>query len=404
MRVLFLTHRLPFPPDRGDRIRAFQIVRALSRWADVELVSLTHDEAEAARADDLRACMNVGLTTVPVPYYRTRLSAVGALAGTTPLTHVLLDSPEMTPALRSICASRPPDVVLAYCSGMAKFAMQPPLSAYPLVIDLVDLDSAKWAEMSAESRLPMAWIYGREARHLGSFERDAVERAHACLVVNDREADAVRGLCPNADVRVVGNGISLDRFAPPGPPSEEPRVVFCGVMDYGPNVDGVVWFAREVWPRVLERCPAATLSVVGSNPTDAVRRLAGDAQRIEVTGRVPEVTPYLWRSAVSIAPLRIARGLQNKVLEATAAGLPSVVTSAVFDGLPNEVRSACAVADDAEAFAGETVRLLGLAAGERRAIPARSDFRSLSWEQQMRPLAAILTNAALSGSRAVSAC
>lgn len=394
MRVLFLTHRLPFPPNRGDRIRAFNIIGSLARHADVEVVSLVHDDDERAQVGSLRRHFDIRVTPLPVPYLRTRAAAMLALAGTRrPLTHVLLDSPDAATALRAIVDERPPDVVLAYCSGMAKFALRAPLDRFPLVVDLVDLDSAKWAAMAEESRPPMRWIYERESRHLGAFERSAVLRAHASLVVNEREAAAVRRLEPRANVQVVPNGVELDTFAASGPPAEEPRVVFCGVMNYAPNVHAVSWFVREVWPEVRRICPAATFAIVGADPADAVLRLANPDLGIEVTGRVPETAPYLWRAAVSIAPLRIARGVQNKVLEAVAAGLPAVVTTDVFDGLPNEVRGACRVADTADEFARQTVRLLRLTGAERRAIAGRADCVALSWQRQMTPLTGVLADA-----------
>jgi sugar transferase (PEP-CTERM/EpsH1 system associated) len=390
MRVLFLTHRLPFAPDRGDRIRAYHMLRTLTRIADVELLSLVHSKEEAKQVGPLRATFGIEITPVPVPYVRTRLSAVAALAGTMPLTHALLDSPVVSRALASIVSTRPPDLVLAYCSGMAKFAMQTPLADFPLVVDLVDLDSAKWDALAGESRAPMRWIYRRESRYLSVFERVALRRARATLVVNDREADAVRLLEPRANVQVVRNGVDIGQFTPSDTPVDAPRVVFCGVMDYGPNVDGVLWFAREVWPEVKRACPAATFTIVGSSPTERIRRLADQATGIEVTGRVPEVVPYLRRSAIAVAPLRIARGVQNKVLEAVAAGLPTVVTNDVFQGLPNEVRIACALGDNAREFTRQTIRLLRMPGGERRALANRADCRALDWDHQMQSLTSVL--------------
>lgn len=394
MRVLFLTHRLPFPPNRGDRIRAFHIIRSLVRTADVEVVSLVHDDAEAADVEALQRRFNIRVTGLPVPGLRNRMAAGFALAGTKPLTHVLLDSPQAAEAITAIVRDRPPDVVLAYCSGMARFALEPPLAQFPLVIDLVDLDSAKWSALAKEAVPPMRWIYEREARRLGAFECRAIDRARATLVVNEREADAAWNIAHGGNIQVVRNGVDVEGLSPPADPTDAPRVVFCGVMDYAPNAGGVVWFAREVWPQVRKMCPSATFAVVGADPTATVRKLADPANGIEVTGRVSQIPPHLWNSAVSIAPLRVARGLQNKVLEAVAAGLPAVVTTEVFEGLPNEVRPACRLADSADDFARHTIRLLRMNGIERRAIASRATLHALSWEQQMSPLAGILANAA----------
>lgn len=393
MRVLFLTHRLPYPPNRGDRIRAFQIVRALVPDVQVELLSLVHDPLEAAEVPRLEQRLGVRVTPIEVPYYRNRIEAAAALAGRRPLTHVLLNAPGVMPAIRKIVDERPPDLVLAYCSSMAQFAMQSPLSSIPMVLDMVDLDSEKWSDLAAKSGMPLSWIYRREARQLGAFEREAVAHARATLVVNEREAEAVRRLVPGAHVTALPNGVDLWSLQPPPEPVEDPRVIFCGVMNYAPNADGVCWFVREVWPLVRKVVPTATFSIVGSDPTDQVRKLASAEDGIEVTGRVAEVSRYLWNSTMSVAPLHVARGVQNKVLEAVAAGLPTVVTPAVLEGLPNEVRVACRLAESAEDFARQTTRILRMGGAERRAMATRANLAALSWEQQMAPLPHLLEDA-----------
>jgi polysaccharide biosynthesis protein PslH len=395
VRVLFLTHRLPYAPNRGDRLRAFHIARTLAPHVDLEIVSLTHDADELAQIGRLEA-LGARVTAVPVSRLRTYAKALVHLAGDRPLTHLLLDAPEMADTLNRIVRERLPDVVLAYCSGMARFALQPPLSNIPLVVDLVDVDSQKWAALSQSSRWPMRWIYGREARCLAEFERTMTESARATVVVNDRERDALRAVAPGARIAVVPNGVDLRPLVPRGAPAERPCVVFCGVMNYTPNVDGVLWFCRNVWPVVRGRRPDAELVVVGSDPAPAIHRLRSPSQRIEITGTVDDVRPYLWGSAVAIAPLLTARGIQNKVLEAVGAGLPAVVSAQVFEGLPIAVRSACRVGASAESFADETLQLLELSGTARRHVAASADMAELTWESQLRPLHALL---AASGAR-----
>ena len=155
------------------------------------------------------------VTAVRVPTLRNYVRSAVTLLGDTPLTHGLLDAPEMTAVLTEACARQRPDVVFAYCSGMARFALSPPLDGIPLVLDLVDVDSRKWSDMAAASRPPLAWLYRREAATLGAFERRAAERATAALVVNAREATIARALAPAANVRVLNNGVELDRLRPP---------------------------------------------------------------------------------------------------------------------------------------------------------------------------------------------
>jgi glycosyltransferase involved in cell wall biosynthesis len=215
-------------------------------------------------------------------------------------------------------------------------------------------------------------------------------RATTTVVVNARERDALQQLAPEATVRIIPNGVDLVALQPQALPAVEPHVIFCGVMNYGPNVDSVVWFAREVWPIIRARQPAARFSIVGSNPTSTVRRLQTTDTGIEVTGAVAEVRSRLWNAAVSVAPLKTARGLQNKVLEALAAGLPTVVTAQVLDGLPYEARGGCRVAETPEAFAQQVLSLLALSGAERRAVAAKADLTTLTWERQLAPLHDIL--------------
>jgi sugar transferase (PEP-CTERM/EpsH1 system associated) len=391
MRVLFLTHRLPYAPNRGDRLRAYHIARTLAPTVDLEIVSLAHDAEEMAQVNRLEA-VGARVTAVRVPHVRNYAKGLLHLAGGSPLTHVLLDAPGLTDTLHRIVSERPPDAVLAYCSGMARFALEPPLSRFPLIVDLVDVDSQKWAALSQLSRWPIRSIYGREARHLARFEQTMSAAAVATVVVNDRERDALCRLAPDARIAVVPNGVDLPPLVPPDAPAERPIVVFCGVMNYTPNVDGAQWFCEHVWPRIRAQRSDAELLLVGSHPARAIQRLHSQAHGIEVTGTVDDVRPYLWRSALAIAPLLTARGIQNKVLEAVGAGLPAVVSVPVFDGLPPAVHSACRVGPTAEAFAEASISLLAMSAGERRHVAGSADMNALTWETQLRPLRDLLTD------------
>jgi sugar transferase (PEP-CTERM/EpsH1 system associated) len=393
VKVLFLTHRLPYPPNKGDRLRALHIVRTLSATTDLEVVSLAHDDEELTHADELRRLFPARVTAVRTSPARNYVRAAGALAGTRPITHCLLDAPGLPAVLRDIARDRPPDVVLAYCSGMARFAMEPPLSRFPLVLDFVDIDSQKWAALGRTTKWPMGWIYRREATYLGRFEAHAARRAASSIVVNERERAALVQIAPEADVRVVGLGVDLSNLRPNTAPTEEPRVVFCGVMNYKPNVEGVLWFVREVWPLIVAQRPEAKFIVVGSSPTESIRRLASEGNRIEVTGTVEDVREYLWGAAVSVAPIWTARGLQNKVLEALAAGLPTVLTPEVLKGLPKEVHAGVRVAASADSFAKGIIVLLAASAAERRAVAARASLDSLGWDIQLAPLHQILSGA-----------
>jgi sugar transferase (PEP-CTERM/EpsH1 system associated) len=335
----------------------------------------------------------MSVTTALVP--RLRNLALGALklATGTPLTHLLLDSPAMRPALDRALTGWKPDAVLAYCSGVAPLSLAAPLDGIPFVLDMVDVDSAKWAAFADAAGFPRSWVYRREARCLSAFEARAVQAAFAATVVNERERATLLKVCPGAAVHVSPNGVDVEALTPPQGPSEDDRVIFSAVFDYAPNADGAVWFARHVWPRVRAARPSARLTLAGSSPTSAVRRLADDPS-IEVTGRVEDMRPYLWRSAVAVAPIFQSRGVQNKVLEAAAAGLPSVVTSTVGDGLPKEVLPACRIADTPDAFAAAVIDLLSLTPSARRHEASRAALASLGWPARLAPLVELIEHAA----------
>jgi sugar transferase (PEP-CTERM/EpsH1 system associated) len=364
----------------------------LAPLVELEVVSLAHDDAELQEAGRLRA-LGARVTACRTSRARNSLHAIRDLAGTRPLTHSLLDAPGLKSTFAEIVQNRPPDVVLAFCSGMARFALEAPLDQYPLVLDMVDVDSEKWRVLAERENPVKGWIYRREARCLSAFERIATRRAFATLVVNERERTLLEALAPGARIRTSGNGVDLRALTPAGPPGNASAVVFCGVMNYEPNVQGVLWFARDVWPRIRASAPEASFVIVGSNPTDAIRNLAG-TNGVEVTGSVPDVRSFLWEAAVAVAPLHAARGVQNKVLEAIAAGLPTVMTPQVHEGVPDVAHVACVVADSAETFARGVTALLKRTPGERRALAHSADLSSLEWERQLMELPSLLRQAA----------
>ena len=391
MNVLFLTHRLPYAPNRGDRNRAFHLLKAMSGYADVSLFSLVHDDEEAGHAGEVPFAHDV--TIARVPRVRNLLRGAVSLAGSRPLTHSLLDAPSVRPSLSAIAHRHPPDVVMAFCSGMARFALEPPLRGLPLVIDMVDVDSEKWLQVAARTRGPQRFIYSREARTLRRFEAIATSAAFETLVVNERERLTLSRIAPGARISVIQNGIDIESFRPTTPPVAKSVVVFCGVMNYYPNEEGVQWFATQVWPMIRRSMPGASFVVVGSSPTRQIQRLASADPSITVVGTVPAVQPYLHAAAVAVAPLRLARGIQTKVIEGLAAGLPVVVTPEVAAGLPAEAEPGYIAAGSPEEFANAVVGLLRRSPDERRALANSAPLAGLAWAEQTRPLETILSGA-----------
>jgi sugar transferase (PEP-CTERM/EpsH1 system associated) len=401
MRILFLTHRLPYAPNRGDRLRAFYMLEAMSTFAKVDLVSFVQTAEEARHAKELRDKTD-RIVTIKTPRARNMFRGLGTLITSRPLTHTLLAAPEMQERITDVVSGAQPDVVLAYCSGMARFAMTEPLAEYPFVLDLVDVDSEKWRALAQIASPPKRLIYQREAECLEEFEARAANQSEATIVVNERERDALAALAPSANIHVVPNGVDLDRLTVPSLRKDRPRVVFCGVMNYGPNEQGAIWMAREVWPYVRQARPDAELYLVGADPTPAVRALQSQDLGVTVTGTVPDVRPYLWDSTVAVAPLLTARGVQNKALEAIATGLPCVVTPVVASGLPAEAMPACRVAGTPQAFAATVVDLLNRTAAERKTIVQAAKLEPLSWKTRLHSLQRILELAASSRTQKVA--
>ena len=391
MRILFLTHRLPYAPNRGDRIRSYHLLRLLARHHEVHVVSLVHDDEEHRHLGEVAALV-ASARAAKVTKFRNHVAALLALPGDRPLTHVLLASPAFNTAIHESVAAAPPDVVLSFCTGVAPAVFTEPLSRVPCVLDMVDVDSEKWSDLAGRTGPPMKWIYRREARTLRAFERRAMERALATAVVSERERMlAERALDHSA--LTVPVGVDVNAWSPPARIDRAPEIVFCAVFNYAPNEEGAMWLASEVWPSVRRQVPNARLKLVGMHPSARVRALAVDGS-IEVTGAVADVRPHVWRSAAAVAPLWLSRGTQTKVLEALAAGAPCIVTPAVLDGLPVAARNACLCREDARGFAEAIVACLLHPASEARRTEIRQSVQDLDWDVQLAPFLDILKGAA----------
>jgi len=383
-RVLYLVHRVPYAPNRGDRIRSYHTLRVLrSAGISTHVIALAHDDEEQEQASRLSEIAE-SYDVLRVPEWRNRLRAAAALAGSTPLTHVLLDHPDIDALLRARVASFHPTAVLAYCSGMARFAMSPTLSSIPFVLDMVDLDSTKWHELASITTWPLRYVYEREARCLARFERAACERARLVLAINAREASEVRGVAKDATVEIMANGVDIDYFQSPSTHNRERQVIFTAVFDYPPNEVAARWAITQVWPRVVSRSPDARLILAGARPTKALRRAAARGTGITVTGALDDIRPHLWNSTVAIAPVTISRGTQNKVLEAVAAGLRCIVTPQVQRGLPAAVLGRCDVASTPQEFAE------AISAALQRPADRVNDLAGLRWESTISALVDVI--------------
>jgi len=354
MNVLMLCHRLPYPPVKGEKIRALHHLRALSRRHAVTLVTLA-DEPDYERDRDAVSAIVKEVEVVPIAPRLAKLASLKALWRGRPMTLDYFFAGAFRERVERLLSGRRWDVIFVYCSAMAQYVEQ--VRDVPVVIDFVDLDSQKYAQY-ARRRSPMAPLYRLEARRLEAYERRIAHHSRLNIVVSPAEAARFRELIPGVRPEVLPLVVDTEYFAPPSPaaPAGPPTIVFTGVMDYVPNVDAVQYFAEQVFPRI-RAASGARFVIVGQRPNGAVRRLAR-RDGVEVTGRVPDVRTYLAQAHVAVAPLRIAQGMQTKVLEAMAMRLPVVVTSKAYEGLHAKPGRDLIVEDSPEAFAGAVTRLL----------------------------------------------
>lgn len=327
-RLLFLAHRLPYPPDKGDKVRSYHLLRHLAAQHRVFVGTFVDDPDDERHLPALQQ-MCAGLHVCRLEPRRARLASLAGLLDGQPLTLHHYRSAELQRWVDRCIDEHEIDAAVVFSSAMAPYVAQRP--KLPVLLDLVDVDSAKWTQYAAHHRWPMSWLYRREGRTLLAFERASVLQARQSFLVTPQEVALFQRLAPECAGRVAvsGNGVDAEYFAPDPAraspfPADEIPLVFTGAMDYWPNVDAASWFAREILPLLRRDWPRARFHVVGRHPTAELRTLQGEA--VNVAGAVPDMRPYLQHAAVVVAPLRVARGIQNKILEAMAMGRP-VVTS-----------------------------------------------------------------------------
>ena len=326
--VLFVTHRVPFPPDKGDRIRTYHLLKFLTQHARVHLASLA-DEPVTAETRAALAALTVRTEIVPLGLSRWA-RGLGSLAIGGTISAGAFRSKQLANKIRDWAKETNFAGAIASASSLAHFIHIPELNRAKRVVDVVDVDSQKWLDYAAASSPPKSWLYATEGRRLRKLERAICGWADAVVLVSENEASMMAQFAKAPNVYSITNGVDLEYYRPT-PAISESGCVFVGALDYFPNVDGITWFARTVWPNVRARRPEARLSIVGRKPVPAVRELAA-IPGIDVVGQVPDVRPYLAAAAVVIAPLRIARGLQNKVLEAMSFGKAVVASPSALAG------------------------------------------------------------------------
>ncbi len=402
--ILFLAHRAPWPPDRGDRIRSWHVLKRLVEVANVHVAALVESQVDAQVAENKLKSMIASLKLVrrdvspPVAVAR-------ALAKGRPASVEAFASPALSAHVAGLLASGQIGTIFAFSGQSAQFV--PADWSGRFIMDFCDVDSAKFAQLGADSSAfsPTGWVNRREGRVLAAYEAAVARRADLSLFVSDAEAALFRqrsGL--GADiVQTLANGIDLDRFSPagdwqalsPDERGEGPLIIFTGQMDYRPNIDAVSRFAHSVLPVIRAQHGAARFAIVGRAATAEVRALTS-LPGVMVTGAVPDTRPWLAAADVVVAPLTLARGVQNKLLEAMAMGRPVVASSAALTGIDIGTPPVAHSADSD----GDTARMVGeLIAHPARAMAlgdaARAQMQAhYGWTATLAPLAAMLSDGA----------
>ena len=360
--ILYLTQRIPYPPTKGEKIRQLQILRHLRRRHNVHLGCLVDDPLDLEHIGTVSAlCTSSHFARID--RRQKKITCLSGLFSGEPLSVTFYRDRGLAKWVKRTMANVRPQAILVSSSNMAPYILDLKGDTFCLT-DLVDVDSEKWRAYAEKASFPMSWVYRREWRRVAALEGRIARECRWSVFVSEAEADFFRKLQPQYRDRIlaVSNGVDLDYFDPAHvfpPPFDVAKAnfVFTGTMDYPPNVDAVVWFAEDILPLIRRSLPEAQFHIVGSNPAPQVQALESIAG-VFVTGRVADVRPHV-AHAIAVAPMRIARGIQNKVLEAMAMGRPTVVTSDALEGIAADPGREVFLADRADAFAAASLAATG---------------------------------------------
>lgn len=344
MRILYICHRFPYPPKRGGKIRPFNMIRHLAQSHEVVVCSLSRSDEETAEAQGIAPyCAQFHLAQVDNRIQSLRMAAT--LPTPTTASTSYFHSGKLARTIDKLLAERAFDLIFVHCSSVAHYVRH--IRHIPKILDFGDMDSHKWLEYAHYKPFPLSIGYWWEGRRVLAYEKRLARCFDLCTATTRAEWETLNSYGVTSATDWFPNGVDGQFFAPGGEAHDPEAIVFIGRMDYYPNQQCMFNFCAEVWPRLRSKRPSLKLQIVGADPSPAVQRL-GDLGGVTVTGSVPDVRPYAARAALTVAPLRIARGTQNKILEAMAMGVPVVTTSVAAGGVDAVPGEHLLVADTAE--------------------------------------------------------
>ena len=392
MNILYVCHRVPFPPNRGGKIRPFNMISHFAKSHSVTVASMARSQQELDDSSGLNDFCDEVICVVVNPAQAAASMALNGLLQK-PLSFGYFDSGALRKRIRRALLTKPFDLIFVHCSSAAQYVAD--VRDIPKILDFGDMDSQKWLDYAEFRSFPMSLVYRYEGTHMEAIERRLAAQFDLCTCTTRLELETLNGFSSGVPTDWFPNGVDHTRFVPADEPYDAKSISFIGRMDYYPNQQAMLHFCERVLPLVRARIPDVTLDIVGAKPNSAVRRLAR-LPGVTVTGFVPEVAPYVTRSAVNVAPLEIARGTQNKVLEAMAMGVPVVATRKAAAGVDAEPGHDLICADQPMEMADEIVRLMEDPA-LRRKFAAAGRSRVLShhdWRESMCRLDEIVARVA----------
>lgn len=359
--ILYLVHRLPYPPNKGDKVRSYHLLRHLRESHRVFLGTFIDDPDDERHLPTLQAmCSDVHVECIDPRRAKVK-SLIGLLTGEA-LTLAYYRNAGMHRWVEQTKRAHELDACVVFSSAMAQYA-RPLLPEIPMLVDFVDVDSAKWTQYAAAHRWPLSMLYRLEGRRLLAYERAMAASSLCSYFATPNERALFLSQAPecNGRVHTMGNGVDTEFFSPLPQRSSpfkvgEQAVVFTGAMDYWPNIDGVSWFVKDMLPRLQYGWPKTRFYVVGRNPSSQVQALAN--AHVVVTGTVDDVRPYLQHASAVVAPLRVARGIQNKILEAMAMHKPVITVRSCAEAVGATAEQGLLSADTPDEFVGALGALL----------------------------------------------
>ena len=395
MQILFLAHRMPYPPDKGEKIRAFHELRYLASRHKVDLFCFADSTSGPEDRQFMQSmCRDVYVEVLPKPL--RFLGMVRNLLTGRPVSFGFFYSRSFGKKVREALTRSKYDLIFVYSSSMGQYLPDP--APAPVVVDFVDADSHKFMQYAERSRSLEAWLYARESRTVAAAEHALGRIAKVAIAVTEHEANQLRASAPTTfDVAVVANGVQVPEVSEeqlnPGIRDLQPFAVFVGTMSYRPNSDAAIYFAREIFPLVRRRHPTLKFVIVGRHPTSGVRRL-GNFPGVIVIGWTPDVYQYFRHAGVSVAPFRISQGFHTKIAESLAVGTPVVTTRRAMASIGLSEREGLFAADTSEQFAEKVSSVLQDPLLRRElGIRAPAVRQRLSWDAPLRMLEGLITEA-----------